>query len=207
MVCLDDVCTDATVVEPGGLGDPCNDENPCGTDNGTQLECADGTCALPVNCPEGTAGCACLAGDTCADDLICTGGVCFEPTCTAGTLNCPCDTGNVCSGELSCDEGVCKEPVVTISAGLSVSNPDVRSCQLIIELDDIEATFDASVQGRTKRDGGRLAVAFSSTSDVGPTTVATFTPATNLSSDALSNVTCYDRLGQPVDSPGVALSN
>jgi len=211
MACVDSVCTEAST-SPGGLGDPCDDDNPCGSDNGTQLECTDSTCSLPETpCPVGTSGCPCDAGDVCTGELICTGGVCFEPTCTAGTLDCPCDTGDSCTGALVCTEGVCKEASVVPGVGLGVSNVDVRACGLILELADVTVVFDASVTGRSKRDGTRLAIAFTANGDAAPSTVASIIDATGTAVD-LSGVTptsveCFDRLGQPVATPGITLTN
>ena len=57
------------------------------------LACTGGVCAP---CPEGEAGCPCIAGDVCAGSLVCLQAVCADDPCPAGTDACPCAAGALC---------------------------------------------------------------------------------------------------------------
>ncbi len=68
LVCTEGLCVPEGT-DVGGLGDPCGEGLPiCGLNEGTQLECTEGTCQMP------------------------------PPVCTAGTLDCPCDAGSCGDG-------------------------------------------------------------------------------------------------------------
>ncbi len=122
LACQSNVCETPRVV-PGGLHDPCDDTHPCGSHEGTALECRSGTCELPVVCEPGTLGCPCAAGDTCGSHegtaLVCTAGTCQVPGCPTGTLDCPCGPGDTCGEHegtaLVCTDGTCR--LATCPAG------------------------------------------------------------------------------------------
>jgi hypothetical protein len=93
------------------------------------------------------------------------------------------------------------------SAGISVSNPAVRGCDVLLV--DAGGQFTAvtwsdTVQGEHQRWAPRTALSFVVRQDAAPSgSLATLSVAG--SGLTLSSAECYDRLGAPVASPGVAL--
>ncbi len=107
---------------PGKAGCTCDDKNPC--QNG--YLCTEGTCkptaeetdnerptqeapteqdAGPTErCDPGSAGCRCLAQESCAAGLRCEKGVC--QACQEGSAGCACK-GGACDGALVCENNRC----------------------------------------------------------------------------------------------------
>ncbi len=164
-------------VEPGGLGDPCDVEAPCGLHEGVALVCAAGVCALP-GCAPGAEGCAC------------------EPDAV-------CDPGLVCEAD------VCVLDATLPAAGLKVSNPAVRACGLVLPSAGVAVHFADGVLGRARAAGDQTALAFTATADApfdAPIATLQLTgEGLDLGTLAPTRVECFDRLGQLVASPGVAL--
>ncbi len=69
-------------------------------------------------CEDGSAGCPCGPGSSCAAGLDCNGGVCLDPQCLEGTADCPCFPNATCNAGLECGTlGVCKPPMDDSGSG------------------------------------------------------------------------------------------
>lgn len=86
--------------------------------------------------------------------------------CIAGEAGCACAAG-ACSDGLECTMDVCVEPG-TSSAGLTIGNPDARSCELLFEQgasELVSATYGAETTGALRHRAPRVALALTRTSD------------------------------------------
>ena len=85
--------------------------------------------------------------------------------CTAGAQGCACKPGNTCDFGLACTAGKC---AAAPSAGLSVSNPAARGCEVLLVEHGATVqtiTFDDTVKGTFVREAPRVAVSFVSAKD------------------------------------------
>lgn len=74
--------------QPGGLGDDCGPEQPCGEHDGAALECVGGVCRLP-GCTPGSLGCECTPAGGCDDGLVCDDSVCRAAEAQGVTVGAP----------------------------------------------------------------------------------------------------------------------
>ena len=232
MTCNANVC-EAASCTPGTLGCGC-DAGACGGG----LVCEAGMCVADA-CPAGTLDCACGSGDSCNAGLVCDGGTCKSDTCSAGTLGCACDTGDVCGTGLLCQDGACvADPgcpsgtlgcacgagqtcgnglqceasvcAIAPGVGLKIAEGEVRACGLVIEQADVRVSFGDSVIGRVKRDGARLAIAFTAKADESladgfATIIGSNGLPADVSAITAKQVSCFDRKGVAVGAPGLTL--
>jgi hypothetical protein len=213
-----DACDDGLECK-AGLCVPVTSECPAGTQNCPCLEgelceaglqpalvCTEGLCV-----PEGTQ----VGGlnDPCGTDkpcgfhegqrLECRDGSCQLPEagCVAGTLGCPCD-GGACSGSLECVSDACAPAA---GSGLVVGVSDVRACDVLLELDGVQAVFSGKVLGVSSREGKKLALSFIARADETLGTVAALETLAGGKADltglTISSLACFDRLGKPVATP------
>jgi hypothetical protein len=146
------LCSDAATCTKGVAGCPCDAVNgcgvdlacgatstcetcpygtkgcPCGSGCGTALLCDGGKCIDDV-CfgKDGTAGCACKDGTTCADGAWCKQGLC--KTCEADGPGCSCGANKPCATGLTCKDAVDLASGATISACSSCAdNPGAVGC-------------------------------------------------------------------------------
>jgi hypothetical protein len=173
------------------------------------LTCQADKCVTTTNCPVGTAGCPCDNGG-CQPGLTCNNNVCEVAACPVGTQGCPCDNG-ACQTDLRCNNNVC-EPV-TIEDGITIGAASVRACDIMFDVGSTGATqvvFDASVLGKFRKEGGRLALSFTARQDaalshpVAQVQNASGT-AVDISAIAPSVARCFDRLGGVVADPAIHL--
>ncbi|MCB9641736.1 MAG: hypothetical protein H6728_01540 [Myxococcales bacterium] len=106
---------------PGKQGCTCDTNTPCNSG----LTCQGGTCAAAgettqesgpaevapedagptERCEPGTAGCRCMAQESCQTGLRCEKSVCVA--CTEGSAGCPCKSGGACDNGLTCENNLC----------------------------------------------------------------------------------------------------
>ena len=110
--------------EQGALGMACFANMTCNPDEeGRAMLCVAGTCQK-ASCTQGSDGCGCLAGASCAAGLVCdtsTGAaLCQKAACAenVGTLGCACDADYACKtgpggAGLACDGKLCISAVCT----------------------------------------------------------------------------------------------
>jgi hypothetical protein len=207
LVCQGGTCVTDPGCPAGTLGCTCGAGDAC--DGG--LVCQGGTCATDPGCTAGTLSCPCGTGDTCDSGLICQGGTCVtDPGCPAGTLGCACGAGDTCASGLTCGSGGTCVTEIAPGTGLKVSDSDVRACSLVLDLADVTVTFGDAVIGRTKRQGGRLAISLVAKADAAlPDGFATVLGADGQPADVgavtPAQATCFDRQGVAVPSPGLSL--
>lgn len=211
MTCMDGVCIETELPEPGELNGECSATIPCGTYNGEQLTCIDGTCQLS-DCLSGTTNCPCGVYGACDDaDARCEEAYCRLQDCTPGTAGCVCDSTGACEGGLECDDGYCS---LGARMELVVSSPDVRSCEVLLaDPDEAIGTvlYASSVTGRDDRQGDRFAVAWFSNTDAafapGALKIELASPTASAANLVVVESTCYDRLGQEVAGAEVGLGD
>jgi hypothetical protein len=206
MTCGGNVCGRTSSAAPGGLGGSCGPDVPCGTYEGTALDCLSGRCEL-AGCPGGELGCPCGPYGECAglegQAARCADGRCMLGSCGAagaGTVGCDCRAGGGCDSGLECALGVCRGGGVF---ALSIDDPQARSCDVLLQEKGarvLKVRFAASVRGTHLRRAPRVAVSFVGRADAPfgaqPVIIETEGGAA-AGSQALEVVTveCADRLG------------
>jgi hypothetical protein len=108
------------------------------------------------------------------------------------------------------DAGTSKPPPVQppTTSGIGVTNPAVRGCDVLLEESGGEiagVTFGETVLGEQSRWAPRTAVSFVMRSDAAPSGSLATVSVEAGGSVSIASASCYDRLGAPVASPGVAL--
>ena len=176
-----------------GAGDACDGE----------LVCREGFCV-----PAAGAG---AVGDPCSDDapcgladdgtqLSCTAGVCRLPGCDAGTLGCDCAPGKSCGDGLVCVGSVC---LAATAQGVTVGNPDVRACDVLLEAPGAAVAFGDAVEGVSLSEGDKLAFSFTARVDAtldGPV-AELLVPGGGGAALTPARVECWDRRGAAVAEP------
>ncbi len=96
-----------------------------------------------------------------------------------------------------------------VKADITVSSADVRSCDILILENGVtieEANFSDDVLGETGRWAPRFALSFASKTDAAIANVGDIL-IVGSGDFSMSKVTCFDRTGTAVDSPGVAIGD
>ncbi len=146
---------------PECSGKECGDDGcsgSCGTCNGVQDECVDGSCVCLPACEGkecGDDGCGGSCG-ACDDGNLCTDDSCASLTgaCTFANNKLPCDDGSVCTADDTCSEGACSGiNVVDCDDGtgctFDLCDPVVGDCWNMWACDDSDPCTDDSCEETT----------------------------------------------------------
>jgi hypothetical protein len=102
-------------------------------------------------------------------------------------------------------------------SGISIGNPAVRSCDVLLEeaagTRVVDVAFTDDVVGRTKQRSPKVSVSFFAKDDAAMTSgvveisvgAADGHPGATLDAPTVSQAVCYDREGKKVDEPELAL--
>lgn len=192
----------------GQPGDSCDTDRPCGSFQGTTLECSAGTCGLP-GCATAAAGCPCGPASSCGTGLTCNASLVCEPSgCTPGSASCACRPGAACDDGLTCVAGACHAASGVLS--VVTDNAQVRGCNVLVRegaRQILGVTFPAGVKGHVVRRGGLVSFAVIPTSDVALASLASITlsgAARAQPSDVtLVSAACNGHDGEALGAPGV----
>ncbi|MBN1946791.1 MAG: hypothetical protein JW797_14045 [Bradymonadales bacterium] len=110
LYCVSGVCEVPCTV--GDLDCACLEDYSCNlSEDGVQLACDSGVCAIPA-CEIGEIGCACSAAGGCGEGLVCSSASglerCEVSGCRLGSLECGCPLDRVCDSGLVCQDGLCR---------------------------------------------------------------------------------------------------
>jgi hypothetical protein len=122
-----------------------------------------------------------------------------------GGPGCICESDAGCASGLRCSDGLCSSPLVTVSVG----NPDVRACDLLLDGVGRESlvTFGGQVRGELVRRPPRIGVSLMALGDaaISEAALSIEKPSGSTGSIGLVSATCFDRTGTTVANAGLAL--
>ena len=133
-----------------------------------------------------------------------------EKKCEPGTAGCACIDGSTCDDGLICVDGLCKGES---STGISVSDSDARSCEVLLVDNNAEVArvdFGENVKGTYVREAPRTAVTFLSLNNeaIGSGQIdVRFVKTQEGGNFEVSSATCFDAQGQQLDGAEVTIND
>jgi len=97
---------------------------------------------------------------------------------------------------------------ISVDAGITVKNSDVRACDILLEMDGSvldSAIFKGSVKGEYGKRGNKFAISFLNREDKAFTEIGELVFSKNSGSVKITKTSCYDKAGKAVDNPEVSI--
>ncbi|MCP4541188.1 MAG: hypothetical protein GY832_28980 [Chloroflexi bacterium] len=127
--------------------------------------------------------------------------------CEKGTANCACKEGDTCDDGLTCVDGICKSQS---SDGLSISDPLARSCEVLVEENDIRVVGltkdETKIKATFVRQAPKVAITFYALKDAAIADGTLGIRYTGGGSMAIKKTSCADAKGKILTGATVTIS-